>query len=58
MIFSGATPAESKNDAEGMQIMKTLGKNMAFFLKCKEAGIRNGIGLPHKEDVDYTNFIR
>ena len=41
-----------------MQTMRTLARNMAFFLKCKEAGLRSGICLPKQEENIETNFIR
>lgn len=47
-----------KKDREGMQIMRILGKNMAWFLKCKQAGEKAGIALPEQEKIDFTNFIR
>jgi len=40
-----------------MQTMRTLARNMAFFLKCKEAGFKNGVALPEKEQGIFTNFI-
>ena len=32
-------------------------KNMAYFLKCKEAAAKAGINPPEAEEVEYTNFI-
>jgi hypothetical protein len=26
--------------------MRTLGRNMSFFLKCKEVGLKNGVEMP------------
>lgn len=49
---------EVRKDAEGMQIMRILGKNMAWFLKCKEAGTKAGIPMPEQETISFTNFIR
>ena len=57
-MVHGAKPEEVKQDLEGMQIMRTLGKNMAFFLKCKEAGIKAGVKLLEVEPTVFTNFIR
>ncbi len=54
----GFTPEEIRQDLEGMQIMRTLGRNMAWFLKCKEAGLRAGVELPKQEERVMTNFIR
>ncbi|KUO66325.1 MAG: NADPH-dependent FMN reductase [Gracilibacter sp. BRH_c7a] len=53
----GNTPDEVKQDLEGMQIMRTLGKNMAWLLKCIEAG-KNTVPYPEKEEPRRTNFIR
>lgn len=57
-MVHGATAAEVRQDAEGLQIMRTLAKNMAFFLKCKEAGMQAGIAMPQQEENIFTNFIR
>lgn len=57
-IVHGATPEQVKQDLEGMQTMRILGNNMAFFLKCKEMGEKVGIPAPNKEDFVFTNFIR
>lgn len=57
-MVHGTNPEEVKKDLEGMQIMRILGKNMAWFLKCKEAGEKAGIALPEQEVVSFTNFIR
>ena len=57
-IVHGAAPEQVKKDLEGMQTMRILGKNMAFFLKCKEAGLAAGVSLPEREAVTFTNFIR
>ncbi len=38
--------------------MRILGRNMAWFLKCKEAGEKAGIAFPEKEVRISTNFIR
>lgn len=53
----GNTPDEVRQDQEGMQIMRTLGKNMAFLLKSIELG-KKEYGLPEKEEHIFTNFIR
>ena len=57
-MVHGQTSEDVKNDLEGMQVMRTLGKNMAWFLKCKEAGIKSGVAFPEKEERIFTNFIR
>ena len=45
-------------DAEGMQTMRILARNMAYFLKCIEAGKEKGIALPKTEKTVFTNFVR
>lgn len=54
----GNTPDEVCQDVEGMQTMRTLGKNMAWLLKCIELGKQNGIEIPPQEPKTFTNFIR
>ncbi len=53
----GNTAEEAMQDVEGMQTMRVLGKNMAWLLKCIEAGKAAGIE-PEKEKKILTNFIR
>ncbi len=53
----GNTAEEVKKDLEGMQVMYNLGKNMAWILKCIEAGKKENIKHPENKDVK-TNFIR
>ena len=57
-VVHGNTPDEVKKDAEGMQIMRVLGNNMAWLLKCIEAGKNNGVQIPETEAKIMTNFIR
>ncbi|ERI91016.1 flavin reductase [Clostridiales bacterium oral taxon 876 str. F0540] len=57
-MVHGNTPEEVRQDLEGMQTMRTLGKNMGWLLKCIEAGKKAGIALPEKEPRAVTNFIR
>lgn len=54
----GNTPEEVKKDEEGMQTMRTLANNMAWLLKCIEAGKEKGINFPEREPFLRTNFIR
>ena len=49
---------DAAQDAEGLQTMRILGKNMAYLLKCKEAARVAGIEPPEPETVAFTNFIR
>lgn len=57
-MVHGYTPEDVMKDEEGVQIMKMLGKNMAYYLKCIEAGKEKGIKLPEQEKTKFTNFIR
>lgn len=57
-MVHGSNSEEVKKDEEGMQIMRILGRNMAYFLKCQEAGKKAGIDLPKEEQITFTNFIR
>ena len=57
-MVHGATPDEVKQDLEGMQNMRILARNMAWFLKLKEAGQKAGIEMPKQEEIVHTNFIR
>ena len=58
-MVHGNTPDEVRQDAEGLQIMRVLGRNMAWLLKLKEAGEKAGIPLPVQEETRIaTNFIR
>jgi multimeric flavodoxin WrbA len=57
-MVHGAMPGDVKKDLEGLQTMRILARNMAFFLKCKDAALKTGIPLPKKEETVYTNFIR
>ena len=54
----GNTPEEVLRDEEGLQTMRTLGNNMAWLLKCIEAGKAAGVELPKREEFIRTNFIR
>ncbi|MFT8340742.1 MAG: flavodoxin family protein [Clostridium beijerinckii] len=57
-MVHGNTPEEVKQDLEGMQTMRTLGRNMAWLLNCIQAGKNTGVSLPKKEPRVATNFIR
>lgn len=56
-MVHGQTPFEVKQDLEGMQTMAVLGHNMAYFLKCKDAGERMGVAKPMDQPFVFTNFI-
>lgn len=57
-MVHGNSPDEVIKDEEGMQNMRILAKNFAYYLKCQDAAKKAGIKLPEAEDVVYTNFIR
>jgi len=57
-MVHGNTPEEVLQDLEGLQIMRNLGRNMAWLLKCIEAGKAAGIEEPERESGARTNFIR
>ena len=45
-MVHGTTPEEVKQDLEGMQVMQILGKNMAFFINCKNIALKMGLECP------------
>ena len=53
----GAKHGQAAEDAEGLQTMRTLARNMAFLMKSIALG-REAYGLPQREKPQYTNFIR
>ncbi len=57
-MVHGNKPDEVLKDEEGMQTMRTLGNNMAWLLKCINAGKKLGIEYPKNEPIISTNFIR
>ena len=57
-MIHGNKPEEVAQDEEGLQTMRTLGRNMAWILKCIEAGKAAGVSVPEGEKVLRTNFIR
>ena len=56
-MVHGNTPEEVMQDEEGLGTMRQLAHNMAFFLKCLEAGAENGLTVT-EEPKPRTNFIR
>lgn len=57
-MVHGSSPEDVMKDEEGVQIMKTLGRNMAWILKSIEAGKKAGVPQPEAEKKIFTNFIR
>ncbi|MBP5600268.1 MAG: flavodoxin family protein [Lachnospiraceae bacterium] len=52
----GLSKGEAKEDAEGLQTMRTLARNMSFLIKSIALG-KEKFGLPKKEPKQFTNFI-
>lgn len=50
----GFTPDDVRQDLEGLQIMRTLGNNMAYLLKSMES---SNVPAPDEEEPIRTNFI-
>ena len=57
-MVHGNNAEEAGRDEEGLWTMRQLGRNMAWMLKCIEAGKKAGIDLPEQEAGGQTNFIR
>ena len=57
MVF-GPVPELVEQDKEGLQTMRNLGRNMAWLLKCIQAGQQSGIEVPIAETANWTNFNR
>lgn len=58
-MVHGNTPDEVRQDLEGLQTMRTLGRNMAWLLRCIALGKEAGIAFPQQvEEAARTNFIR
>ena len=54
----GRVQGEASQDEEGLQTMRNLARNMAWMMKCFEAGKEKGILPPTAERTHMTNFIR
>lgn len=57
-INHGRTAGEAAEDAEGMQTMRNLARNLAWMMKCFKAGAEAGVPLPETERGSRTHFIR
>lgn len=53
----GREMGEAADDTEGLQMMRTLARNMAFLMKSIALG-KEQYGLPEKEPFQPMNFIR
>ncbi len=56
-VIHGTAPGEADGDEEGVQILRVLGRNMAWLMKLVEAG-RESLPPPEREKKRYTSFIR
>ena len=52
----GTIPGEAEQDTEGMQMMRTLARNMAFLMKSIALG-KEKYQLPEREAFERMNFI-
>ena len=57
-MVHGSKPEQVLEDEEGCAVMRELGRNMAWLLKCIELGKANGITHPENPRRPMTNFIR
>lgn len=57
-MVHGREASDLEKDEEGLQTMRILARNMAYFLKCLEAGKEKGIEKPKGEKTILTNFVR
>jgi multimeric flavodoxin WrbA len=55
-VIHGTRPGEAAQDAEGVQIMRVLGRNMAWLMKLVENG-KGTVVPPEREAKIYMNFI-
>ena len=53
----GAAPGEAAGDTEGLHLMRTFARNMAFLMRGIQLA-KERYGLPQKEPLTYMNFIR
>ena len=53
----GRVPGDAANDPEGLQTMRNIGHNMAWLLKCIEAGRAAGIEAPRAERGNQMNLV-
>lgn len=54
----GTAAEQVAQDAEGLQTMRNLSRNMAWMLKCIDAGKQSGIAVPEMERDAWTCFVR
>lgn len=57
-MVHGGNATDVCQDEEGMQVMRQLGLNMGWLIRCIENGRNNGIHKPEQENKIWTNYIR
>ena len=57
-VAHGCVEQESGQDAEGMQTMRNLARNMVWMMRCFALGKKEGVPYPATETEACTNFIR
>ena len=57
-MVHGAGPEDVAHDKEGLHTVRVLARNMAYLLRCQEAGKEGGIDKPEMEPKEWTNFVR
>ncbi len=57
-MVHGSKPEDVKQDLEGLYIMRSIGRNMAWLIKALAKAAENGVTPPEQEPHVYTNFIR
>ena len=57
-IVHGNTPEEVRQDLEGLQTMRNLGRSLGFLVVAAAKAREAGVEPPHRESGAYTNFIR
>ena len=56
--FHALTREDVLKDAEGVQTLENLARNMAWLMQCIRAGREAGIPLPDIREEVFTNFVR
>ena len=56
--FHALTGEDVPQDAEGVQTLENLARNMAWLMKCIRAGRETGIPMPEIKEEVFTNFVR
>ena len=57
-MVHGMVAADTKEDKEGLQVMRNLARNMIWLVRAIEAGKKAGIPYPQEETGIFTNFVR